>query len=250
MEDDREDVNQEGLESSDDPETDKELDELESEEGTEEGQPDSGVEEAEKPDEPSLKEQLAKEREEKANLLKALQEKRHSERFQQPTLIEPSQPSKKPEQSITADELVRAMVASEEEAAKQELYKEYPELHPDNDPNNEHYQAFVQDFTVAARVKGVRPVKKEQFLELGRLVMGLRGRSQDVDKVKADAQAEAHREHLKAETANLSTGRSQRTEAISATDADRRAARTVGMPVEEYLKYKDQYADAVEPPPL
>lgn len=194
--------------------------------------------------EPDLQERLKKLEEEKENLKKALQQERTIKRANQPSLapVAPAQNAK-----LDSDAYVKSLVTAAEEGAKAELYKEFPELSPDNDPQNVAYNEFAKNFAVWCQVHGVVPATKEQFLEGGRSVMGLKtGRATGVEQAKKEARAEANREHLKAEAANIGgTSPGVHEKQVEVTDADRRAAKAVGMDIKSYMKNKDVYGDQI-----
>lgn len=226
------------LETEDEEETPEGTDVKTDSEASEESK-----EETESPDE--VKAQLAKAEAERDNLKKALQEARQERRKVEPPL---AAATPEPGSQIDSETYVKALVTEAEESAKAELYKEFPELSPDKDPQNVLYDEFAKDFAIAARVMKMTPVTKEQFLKIGRQVMSYKtGRTPEVEQAKTEARAEATREHLKADAANIGgTSTSSKPEPqIAVTDADRRAAKAAGMDLKSYLKNKDVYDDGI-----
>lgn len=195
-------------------------------------------------DSTALQERLKKAEEEKENLKKALQDERTKKRVvQAPLSTTPSEPTK-----VDSDTYVKALIAEEEKAAMKEIYADYPELTPENDPDNTVYNDFAKRFAVAAQGMGITPVKKEHFLEIGRMAMAIKtGKIRSVEDEKAKARAEGHREALKADAANIGgtsvASKPERQEPV--TDADRRAAKAAGMDLKSYLKNKNVYDDGI-----
>lgn len=211
--------------------------EKETEESTEEEKSDDSKEDKveEDPEKLKLKEQVK-------NLTIALQEKRQKERT---TVSSPTAPSTP---TLDTKAYVEAMIKTEEDAAFEEVYKEFPQYAPANDPDNSRYNQLIQDMVMGAKVRGIVPTKKEQFLDLARTALTFRGeKSTMTERAKSEGRAEAHKEHLKAEAANISTSTSPRKEQEPAvTDADRRAAAAAGQDIKTYMKYKDSWPKAIE----
>lgn len=207
----------------------------------------SEEEEKPEPEEPKedLKAELEKERAEKENLKKALKESREKK---SPSLASSVAAVPADEKlNIDPNQYVRSLVLQAEEEAKSVLYKEFPELHPDNDPDNTYYNEFAKDFAVAAKMKGVVPVSKDNFLQIGRLVMSLKTGRQPQSETKKQAIAEAHKEAAKGNAANISgtPNNSKPDLETSVTDEDRRIAKSMGMTLKSYMKNKNVYDDGV-----
>lgn len=201
-----------------------------------------GKETEETPEE--LKARLAKAEEINENLKKALQNARKPK----PTLTQTAGAVPKDEKLvIDPNEYVRNLVLQAEEEAKAVLYQEFPELHPDNDTDNSVYNEFAKEFAIAAKMKGITPVSKDNFLQIGRLVMSLKTGRQPQSEAKKQASADAHKEAAKGNAASIGgtsvASKPEKQEPI--TDADRRAAKAVGMDIKAYMKNKNVYDDGV-----
>jgi hypothetical protein len=222
-------------------ETEEETEETkESEEETEETKEETEDEKPEvKPEEESEKLKL---QEQVHNLTIALQEKRKAER------ASVTAPVVQPTPVLDTKAYVEAMIKGEEQAAFEDVYKKYPQYAPVNDPDNSRYNQLIQDMVMGAKVRGVVPTKKEQFLDLAETALAFRGeKTTEVGTATAKARTEAHAEHLKAEAANIggTSVASKKREEVVASEADRRAAKAANMDLKAYMKNKDVYGDGL-----
>lgn len=189
----------------------------------------------------TLEAKIKKIEEERDNLKIALRQAREKA----PTLTQSIASVPKDEKlTIDPNEYVRSLVFQAEQEAKNDLYKEFPELHPDNDSDNSLYNEFSKDFAYYAKTHSIVPVTKEHFLQIGRAVMAYKTGRQPRMSVE-QAKAEAHKETAKGKAADIggSSITTKKESKKSASEADIRAARAAGMPLDRYLKNKDFYDD-------
>ena len=224
--------------------TEEEVEEEETEETKEKSEETEEESEDDKSKEVTVEEDPEKLRlkEQVSNLTKALQEKRLKARESIATPVAPAPVV------LDTKTYVEEIVKGEEKKAFDEVYKEYPQYDPANDTDNSHYNQLIQDMVEIAKVRKLVPVNKEQFLDLARTVIAFRGeKSTEVAKAESKGRTEAHKEHLKADEANISTTTSARKEQEpAATEADRRAATAAGQDLKTYLKYKDSWPKVLE----
>lgn len=133
------------------------------------------------------------------------------------------------------------LVYENERSAMKELYSEYPDIAPENDTTNEKYNQFAAVYKGIVQSRGGQmPVTKEGILEVGRIAM----RAISPEKIRNTVSSEKDKaDRTKGKAGNLETGKSVRKEKkqVSASDADRRAAKAAGMTLERYLENKNFY---------
>lgn len=205
-----------------------------------ETEPEPSPEPAVEEDASVLKERLVKAEEEKQNLLKALQQER---RAKQPVVTDaPAPPPAQAAQEII--EVRNTVLQEQEQAAYEIIFKEFPELAPENDVDNSKWTAFRAAFRRAAAVNEIKPKTANQIIGLSREVMGILKGREDAAKAAERARADAHRDQLKAKAANIggSSSSSPKTP-IKLNESDKRAAQVSGLTDDEYAKVKDVYGE-------
>lgn len=237
------------------PEEDDEVDESDKDEDDDESpDEDEGDDDEEDPESDPV-EALKKKDEQIANLNKALSIERQKARSQNgltaptPVGTAPNQaPSQQPQGGQITDNV---LIQANEKEAMMALYKEFPELAPENDTNNVMYNRVLQTFPLFAKEyaekNGVPPVSKEAILETAREAIGyIQYRDKVVEKRKF-RKREGQKAQMATMGASAHNDEGSKRSSLRLSESDRRAARAAKQTEEQYAKNVSVFEDANSP---